>query len=112
MTLECELAELRKQKSTEWEKTKHHLRLAKSKSSLNIQDIAGEVETKSSTSHKHWEKQPMVIAKSCWITMDAGRSVQERAKLRIAATLLGIHILEEKEDAHEEDLCNAAGSAA
>ena len=34
VTLECELAELRKNKNTEWEKTKHHLKLAKSKTSL------------------------------------------------------------------------------
>ena len=38
MTLECELAELRRQRNTEWEKTKHHLKLAKSRTSLNLQD--------------------------------------------------------------------------
>ena len=39
VTLECELAELRRKKNSEWEKTKHHLKLAKSKTSLlNIQE--------------------------------------------------------------------------
>ena len=39
VTLECELAELRRQRNSEWEKTKHHLKLAKSKTSLlNIQE--------------------------------------------------------------------------
>ena len=39
VTLECELAELRRQRNSEWEKTKHHLKLAKSKISLlNIQE--------------------------------------------------------------------------
>ena len=34
VTLELELAELRKQRNAEWEKTKHHLKLAKSKNSF------------------------------------------------------------------------------
>ena len=38
MTLECELAELRRVRNSEWEKTKHHLKLAKSKTSLNLQE--------------------------------------------------------------------------
>ena len=38
MTLECELAELRRVRNSEWEKTKHHPKLAKSKTSLNIQE--------------------------------------------------------------------------
>ena len=38
VTLECELAELRRQRNTEWEKTKHHLKMAKSRTSLNLQD--------------------------------------------------------------------------
>ena len=39
VTLECELAELRRKRNSEWEKTKHHLKLAKSKTSLlNIQE--------------------------------------------------------------------------
>ena len=38
VTLECELAELRRVRNSEWEKTKHHLKLAKSKTSLNLQE--------------------------------------------------------------------------
>ena len=38
VTLECELAELRRERNSEWEKTKHHLKLAKSKTSLNLQE--------------------------------------------------------------------------
>ena len=38
VTLECELAELRRVRNSEWEKTKHHLKLAKSKTSLHLQE--------------------------------------------------------------------------
>ena len=38
VTLECELAELRRVSNSEWEKTKPPLKLAKSKTSLNLQE--------------------------------------------------------------------------
>ena len=41
VTLELELAELRKQRNAEWEKTKHHLKMAKSKNSF---EESGEME--------------------------------------------------------------------
>ena len=43
MTLELELAELRKQRNAEWEKTKHHLKLAKSKNSFEENGEAEDV---------------------------------------------------------------------
>ena len=43
VTLELELAELRKQRNAEWEKTKHHLKLAKSKNSFEENGEAEDV---------------------------------------------------------------------
>ena len=43
--LECELAELRKQRNVEWEDTKHHLKLAKSKTSFEEGLQTGDIDT-------------------------------------------------------------------
>ena len=43
--LECELAELRRERNVEWEKTKHHLKLAKSKTSFEESLRTGDIDT-------------------------------------------------------------------
>ena len=56
MTIECELAEIRKKRKLEWDATKHHLRLARSMVSLGEEEGLKMVDNES-LSHKTQENQ-------------------------------------------------------